>query len=194
MTASEYIAAFASIILALAVADLATSMHRLLRSRSHVKWDWLPLAAAFLILMGTLQFWWTFFDVWRSATEFKLGRFLPDFCTLMLLFFVASAALPDQVPTEGLDLQSYYLENRTYFWTLFVLMTVSSTIGTVLHKIQPGTSFADIAKSVLETGNLALVAIAAILIATARRWVHVVLMLFVVTALVWQWVSLTIAG
>ena len=73
-------------------------------------------------------------------------------------------------------------------------MTVSSTIGTVLHKIQPGTSFADIAKSVLETGNLALVAIAAILIATARRWVHVVLMLFVVTALVWQWVSLTIAG
>jgi hypothetical protein len=53
MTASEYVAAFASIILALAVTDLATSMHRLLRARKRVRWHWLPLAVALLILLAS---------------------------------------------------------------------------------------------------------------------------------------------
>ena len=46
MTAGEYVSAFASIILALAITDLATSMHRLMRARGRVRWDWIPLAVA----------------------------------------------------------------------------------------------------------------------------------------------------
>ena len=134
MTASEYVAAFASIILALAVTDLATSMHRLLRARKRVRWHWLPLSLALLILLSTVQFWWVFFDVWRSRTSFTLGGFLPDFLTLLLLFFIASAALPDEVPADGLDLDAYYFENRTYFWTLFLLLAVSVTASTVSHR------------------------------------------------------------
>src|SRR6185369_5579618 len=110
MTAGEYVSAFASIILALAVTDLATSMHRLLRARKRVRWDWLPLAVALLILISTVQFWWVFFDVWKSSSSFTLGAFLPDFLTLLLLFFIASAALPDEVPADGLDLKVYYSE------------------------------------------------------------------------------------
>ena len=119
MTAGEYVSAFASIILALAVTDLATSMHRLLRARARLRWDWLPLAVALLILLATVQFWWIFFELWSATAKFSLGGFLPDFLTLLLLFFIASAALPDEVPAEGLDLEAYYFANRRYIWALF---------------------------------------------------------------------------
>jgi hypothetical protein len=194
MTASEYVAAFASIILALAVTDLATSMHRLLRARKRVRWDWLPLAIALLILLGTVQFWWVFFDIWRSSSRLALGAFLPDFLTLLLLFFVASAALPDEVPEAGLDLKGYYAENRGYFWTLFLLLAVSATASSILHRLTPASSPGEFVRLVLESGNLTLVALSAILLATGRRWVHGALILFMLAALVWQWVALTIAG
>jgi hypothetical protein len=194
MTANEYVSAFASIILALAVADLATSMHRLLRARHRIRWDWLPLAVALLILVSTVQFWWVFFDVWRSSTQFALGGFLPDFLTLLLLFFIASAALPDEVPAEGLDLQAYYFENRTYFWSLFLLLAVSTTASTIVHRATSVTTASDVTRWILESGNLTLVVFSAVLIATGRRWVHAALVLVMFAALVWQWVALTIAS
>ena len=194
MTAGEYVAAFASIILALAVTDLATSMHRLLRARKRVQWDWLPLAAALLILVGTVQFWWLFFELWSPSNAFTLGGFLPDLLTLLLLFFIASAALPDEVPAEGLDLRVYYFENRTYFWSLFLLLAVSTTATIIFHRLDSVTTAADVIRLILQGGNVTLVIIAAVLIATSKRWVHLALVLFMLAALVWQWVSLTIAG
>ena len=194
MTAPEYVAAFASIILALAVTDLATSMHRLLRARKQVRWNWLPLAAALLILLGTVQFWWIFFDVWRASSSFTLGGFLPDLLTLLLLFFIASAALPDSVPAKGLNLDAYYFENRTYFWSLFLLLALSSTASTISHRANSATAVPDVIRWVLASGNLTLVVLSAILIATGKRWIHSVLVVFMLVALVWQWVALTITG
>lgn len=194
MTAGDYVAAFASIIVALAVTDLAHSMHRLLRARKRVRWDWLPLAVALLILLATLQFWWAFFDVWRSANEFALGGFLPAFFSLLILFFCASAALPDECPSEGLDLAAYYAETRTYFWTLFLLLAISAMVSVVARQVRPGMSAIDVINLILADGNLTLIIISAILIATGKRWVHAVLVLLMLAALAWQWVALTISG
>ena len=194
MTAGDYVAAFASIIVALAVTDLAHSMHRMLRARKRVRWDWLPLAVALLILLATLQFWWAFFDVWRSSSEFALGGFLPAFISLLLLFFCASAALPDECPVEGLDLKTYYLENRTYFWSLFLLLAISAMVSVVSRQVTSEMSAADFFRLILVDGNLSLVVISAVLIATKNRWVHAGLVLFMLAALAWQWVALTISG
>lgn len=193
MTAGEYVSAFASIILALAVTDLATSTHRLLRARKRVRWDWLPLAVALQILFATVQYWWVFFEIWRSTARFTLGGFLPDFVTLLLLFFIASAALPDEVPAEGLDLEAYYFESRTYFWSLFLLLVVSTTASIIFHRATPATTASDVVGWILRSGNVTLLVISAVLIATKRRWVHAALVLFMLAALVWQWVALTIA-
>jgi hypothetical protein len=194
MTAGEYVAAFASIIVALAVTDLAHSMHRLLRARKRVGWDWLPLSTALLILLGIVQFWWAFFDMWRVSTQFTLGGFLPAFTSLLLLFFIASAALPDEVPPEGLELKSYYVENSTYFWSLFLLLAISATASVVSMRVSSDTTAADIVRLTLASGNLTLVVIAGVLIATKKRWVHAAIVLFLLVALVWRWVALTISG
>ena len=107
---------------------------------------------------------------------------------------MSSATLPDEVPAEGLDLGAYYFENRTYFWTLFLLLAVSTTATIIFHRLGSVSTATDVIRLILQGGNVTLVIIAAVLIASSKRWVHVALVLFMLAALVWQWVALTIAG
>src|SRR5687767_8305382 len=102
MSPGEYVATFASIILGLAVADLATSFLRLLKARAPVKWDWIPLLVALHVLLAIIQFWWSAYDTWQRAPS--IGIFLIPLLSMILVFLVASAALPDEVPEQGINL------------------------------------------------------------------------------------------
>jgi hypothetical protein len=129
MSAADYLSTFVSIVLGLALADLATSLHRLLRARSCVKWDWLAPLAAFGAMVVIVMSWWELYDNFTGRVA--LGRFLPILFSLLLLFLLAAAAFPDDVPDEGIDLRAYYLDNRTYFWGIFALFIVSTLIGDI---------------------------------------------------------------
>jgi hypothetical protein len=94
---------------------MATSLHRLLRNRRRVRWDWVAPLGALVILVELFNLWWS----WRSFTGNTLAELAPYFVALVLLFLTASATLPDEVPEEGLDLGRYFDENRSYFWTLY---------------------------------------------------------------------------
>lgn len=99
----------------LAIADMATSLHRLLRSRSRVRWDWVSPLAALAILTELFNFWWN----WRGFTGSTLGATAPYFAVLIILFLTACVTLPDEIPDRGIDLGRYFDENRTYFWALY---------------------------------------------------------------------------
>ena len=60
MTPFEYILPLVSVLVGLAIADLAVSFNRLLRARRRVTWDWLALLAAFIALVAVLDIWWMF--------------------------------------------------------------------------------------------------------------------------------------
>jgi hypothetical protein len=120
----EYITVLVSIVVGLAIADLATSAHRLLRAGGRVRWDWIAPTAALLMLLELFNLWWK----WHGFTGTTLGQVVPYFATLLLLFLSASAALPDEVPAEGLDLREFFHENRRYFWSVYTAY-VASWIG-----------------------------------------------------------------
>ena len=135
MTPFEYVLAFVSIVVGLAVGDLATSLHRLLRAGNRVRWDWMtPMAAALAALaaLTVLQFWWTFYQTGQEQVWRVYGQFLPLLALVVVLVLLAAAALPDEVPAEGLDLRAYYAANARYFWTLFALFIVLAAIVSVL--------------------------------------------------------------
>jgi hypothetical protein len=108
---------FVSIVIGLGVTDILVSLHRLLRARAQVRWDWAALAVAFLVLLTIVQMWWTIAQ--PSAKSMTIGAFLPMLVELVLLFLLASAVLPDSLPPEGIDLKAYYHDNGGYIWTLF---------------------------------------------------------------------------
>lgn len=126
-----YLIPLISVLVGLAVADLATSLHRLLRARRRVEWDWLPLVAAFLAVLSVLDLWWSLYGARETASWTFVG-FLPLAAMLVVLFLINAAALPDDVPSDGLDLQAFYDSNGSYFWFLYaiyVFMAIANNIG-----------------------------------------------------------------
>ena len=115
MNTFEYITALVAVVIGLAIADLVTSLHRLLRHRKVIRWDWVSPLAALVILAELFNLWWG----WRGFTGRTMGEVLPYFVALILIYLSASITLPDEVPAEGLDLGRYFDENRSYFWLVY---------------------------------------------------------------------------
>ena len=118
--AFEYATGLFAVLIGLAVVDLATSFHRLLRSSTRVRWDPLALMAALYALCLVVAMW---FDLW-GVRHFDATRgfffYLSFIAEFLVLFLVAAASLPDQ-PAEGSDLREYYAHTRRYLWTLLVI-------------------------------------------------------------------------
>ena len=132
MTAFEYVLPLVSVLAGLALADLAVSLHRLLRARRRVRWDWLPLTTALLAALAVLNLWWGLFGSRETPFYQTLGGFLPLAAMLVLLFLLNAAALPDAVPKEGLDLRAFYDANGPYFWSLYaayVALSIAFDLG-----------------------------------------------------------------
>lgn len=190
MSPFEYMLPMVSILVGLAIGDLSLSLHRLLRARRRVRWDWLPLGAALLVLLLILQFWWAFYAVGRAEVWTRYWSFLVLSAGLIAMFLLASAALPDAIPDEGLDLSAYYEENRRYFWVLFALFTLLAlAVDFLAPTYEPS----------VPTGPVRAIPtliIAALLLSLAfvrRRAYHVVVVLLLLAFFGWQWSQLRLA-
>jgi hypothetical protein len=183
----EYILALVSILVGLAVADLSGSLHRLLRARRRVQWDWLPLAAALLVMLLILEFWWVFFGLGTSVAWTHYGAFLVLAAALVCMFLLASATLPDEVPNDGIDLSLYYRENGRYFWSLFALFVLLMIAVEFVAAWDQTRDAAVLLRTLL---NLTLVAFLFSLAAIRNRRYHAVLVPVLVVVVTVQWFQL----
>ena len=147
MRAFEYALGLFSVLIGLAIADIATSFHRLVRSTAAVKWDPLALLAALYALLIAVGMW---FDLWGvrgvEATR-HFFFYLVMIALLFMVFLVAAAALPDD-PESGRDLRAFYARNQRYFWTLIALFQLGYLLlglyfaGGLLRRAPPYYRFA----------------------------------------------------
>jgi hypothetical protein len=168
-----YVAAFVSIVLALALGDLVQSLHRLLRARAVVRWHALPLVAAGFVFLSVLS---EFFSLWQFRDLEALSFFglvgLMSVATLVAL--AACAALPDDVPTDGLDLRVFYLGNRRYLYVVLALAYATDFARTTVLYWTPGEDALHVARQLaLRSTSGAIIATLILLAWTPRRWVHV---------------------
>lgn len=126
-----------TIIFGLMLTDLFASLHRLIRKRRIVRWHWLPLLVSWYVLATVLKNWWTLIS--QQGNGYSGGGWLFFFYghVLLLLYLVVSAALPDEVPDEGIDLKVFYIENRRHFWGLLAGLS----LFTMLWPFFAGLSF-----------------------------------------------------
>ena len=106
-----------SVLIGLAVADIATSLHRLVRSKVPVTWDPLALLAAFYALCLAVTMWFDIWGVRNFASTRHFFFYLALVADLFLLFLIAAASLPDE-PGADAHLGNYYASTRRYFWSL----------------------------------------------------------------------------
>lgn len=192
VSSGEYIATFASILVGLAAADLAISFHRLMRSRSRIRWDWLPLAAALLVLLTITSTWWRYYPAWMGQPVFGFAEFMPYLFILLLLFLLSAAALPDELPDGEFDLGAYYMGNRLYFWSLISLYAVVVVGLRTATKIQAGVSGVELLRSTWD--GFVVVGLAALLMLTSRRWVHGAVLLFMLSVTLFYWIDFRVGS
>jgi len=122
--AFEFALGLFTVLIGLAIADVATSFHRLMRARTRLRWDPLVLLTALFALVITVGMW---FDLWgvREATSVRaFFVYLALVGSFFTLFLIAAASLPDEVPA-GMDLRTFYAANHRYFWILVTLFELS---------------------------------------------------------------------
>jgi len=172
MSPAEYVLGFVAIIVGLAITDLAQSLHKLLRARSRVRWHWYSFSAAFLLILLTLELWWNLSFFERSDLSVTIGIFLPWLLGLILLYLLASAALPDDVPAEGIDLKGYYFEQQRYFWLLYASLLsffLLQRIGVAWH-LSGIEALPRVLWNIIP--NLVLIALIASLAFVRKNWWH----------------------
>ena len=181
---ADYISVFSAIVIGLAVADMASSFHKLMRHRQRVQWDWLIFAAALLVLLNLVGVWWATLLWYGSVNDLKIAAYLPDLAILLLLFLAAAAILPDEVPAEGLDMRVFYLSNSSYFWTLWVIL-VALVIVVLGPRYLPNADWLTFMRE--EVPNFAFLFGAIILVWTKRYGVHAAIVVAMLGYTVWDY-------
>jgi hypothetical protein len=120
MRAFEYALGLFSVLIGLAIADIANSFHRLMRARRIVHWDPLTLLAALYALVTAIGMWFDLWGVRNVAGARHFFFYLLMVTNLFLVFLIAAASLPDE-PDGGHDLREFYSSNGRYFWALVAL-------------------------------------------------------------------------
>ena len=190
MTAFEYVLPLVSVLAGLALADLAVSLHRLLRARRRVRWDWLPLATALLAALAVLNLWWSLFNSQDTPFYETLGGFLPLAALLVVLFLLNAAALPDAVPREGLDLRVFYDINGSYVWSLFATYVALSIALDLGERAASGLSIDVLSYA----SNLVLIALFVALAWVRRRVFHGVAVVVLLALFLSDWVSMSLSA
>ena len=167
----EFALGLFAVLIGLAVADVATSFHRLMRARPRVRWDPLPLLTALFAMVITVGMW---FDLWgiRNATSVRhFFLYLALVGSFFVLFLIAASSLPDEA-SEGVDLHEFYDRNRRYFWSLVTLFEVIYVafgihfLGGVMDRLPHG-----VIAMILSQWAI-LVAVPAVLMLVRSRAVH----------------------
>ncbi|MCJ7421339.1 hypothetical protein [Sphingomicrobium astaxanthinifaciens] len=136
MSVIAYVSVFVSIILGVALADLAASTHRLIVARARVRWDWRAPALALIAVLQLVGIWWASFDWYVDAERLGLAAFMVDFALLFLLYLLAAAALPDAVD-DRLDLRAFYTATAPYFWSVLGLVFLLVAVA-LAPRLVPG--------------------------------------------------------
>jgi len=177
MSAFEYTSVLASIIIGLALVDILVSLNRLIRAGGSVRWHWAAPAAALLVVLTIIQIWWSSYS--PRDVAMTIGQFLPLLVELVLLFLLAAAVLPDEVPAGGLDLRLYYDRNGPYFWTLFAAALAWLLLIKVIELLLNGESLMQLLDTRLV--DLAVVGVFVSLIFVRRLWWHAIALALLAT-------------
>ena len=126
----SYLSAFVTIVLAVAIADMIQSTHRLIRARRRVKWDVVPLIFAASIAAGVVS---EFFSLWGTfkVTEISFAGLMWILAVPTLYALLAYSVLPDEVPAEGLDLTIFYRDERRTWVVIFALAVVLDVVRSI---------------------------------------------------------------
>src|SRR5687768_11729441 len=116
MTPFEYALALFSVMIGLALADIAMSLHKLVRHCRTLRWDGRVILSSLLVVVVVVRMWFAFWSIRDDSTVLVFPFYLSLFIELMILFLLAASCLPDDPPADC-DLGAFYEGNQRTLWS-----------------------------------------------------------------------------
>ena len=144
MTPFEFVCAFYSVVLGVAVAQLMTSVGRLIEMRDQVRTYWVQSLWVVIVLLIDINCWWSMWEL-RGAKGWSFISFLLLVGLVASIYLVTVLLFPP-VPEPGrqVDLDAHYYKNRRFFflanaagWIMGLLCNL--TFLPVRQWLNPGT-------------------------------------------------------
>jgi O-antigen/teichoic acid export membrane protein len=182
MEAFDYAMGLVSIVVGIAISDLALSFHKLFRHRRTLSWDARTLLAAALTFVVLFSMW---FDLWSVHGRPEILNYpflLSIIVELVLLFLMATAVLPDE-PLPKDDLATFYDNNARSIWTFFLLFQISYVGHWLYFKMTSPSYELDHMLERLPEVLMVPVAAGALVLMPRRRMLHLIL----ITSLLIYW-------
>ncbi|MCW8109665.1 hypothetical protein OPS25_14235 [Alteromonas ponticola] len=123
----DYIIPFISIIYGIAIADLLSSIYRLVEERQHVRMHPVPFVWAAVCFTAIINGWWAFFQIMENFKVTSAGNLFVLSLLPTLTFLFSSAVLPNRIG-ESCDLWQFYRKNRVIFFSTFAAYLLSVPI------------------------------------------------------------------
>jgi hypothetical protein len=168
--AFEYAIGVFAVLVGLAIADIATSFHRLLRSRSAVRWDPLALMAAAYALCMAIYMWFDLWGVRNFAATRNFLFYVSLFAELFVLYLIAASSLPAH--DDPHDLREFYAGNRRGFWFLVVLFQIGYVAAGFYFLAGDVGKLPSMIVALLIAQMVAPLVLALVLVSTTSRIVH----------------------
>lgn len=122
----EYVVALAAVITGLGLSDVAVSLHRLLKRRVGVAWDWIPVTLALYTSLVLMRLWYQLWSVHDVPVVTGLPFVAVQVVQTLVLVLVLSAALPDEDDFRRgrINLRDYYATHGRYVWAMYLVFVV----------------------------------------------------------------------
>ncbi|MGO9950101.1 MAG: hypothetical protein ACLPWG_25080 [Steroidobacteraceae bacterium] len=168
--AFEFAVGVFSVLIGLAIADIATSFQRLLGSESKIRWDPLTLMAAAYALCMSVYMWFDLWGVRNFAATRHFLFYISLFAELFVLYLIAASSLPADAASH--DLRDFYSKNRRRFWFLVVLFQAGYVLAGFYFISSEIAKLSSVVVALALTQMFAPLALAIVLFCTKSRVVH----------------------
>jgi len=128
MNRIEYQITFMTFFIGLGIADLFSSLVRMLKNRNFIRWHWLPLVWAGIAFLGLIIAWFAYQTMFSASFTASGPGFLLAISPAVFIFAFTVSILPHQITESEIDLKSYYFANRKLMFSLALLDASSRSL------------------------------------------------------------------
>ncbi|MFG0252754.1 MAG: hypothetical protein ACF8NJ_07780 [Phycisphaerales bacterium JB038] len=122
MAPFEYLIAFVSVVLALAIAHALSGLLKIIEHRDSARIDWLPLLWTFSLLMWSVSFWWfTYGRAELPATEIHVLHLLYVLGYAATIYVSLGLLYPHRI-AAGHDMRAHFERNRSWFFSALLVL------------------------------------------------------------------------
>jgi hypothetical protein len=125
--AFSYLSVLISIVIGLAITQLLQGYRTILVARERVRFFGPTIGWGALLLMISVQMWWSMFGLWQH-TDWTFLQFAVVLLQVVLLYMLAALVVPDVGSGEHVDLRTHYFAQAPWFFGFGLALLVVSIL------------------------------------------------------------------